>query len=82
MSYKGNYGKTTPWIGDVTNWFVNQSNGAQIWAGLQSYKSDDNVQRLSHSELLKDARNAMNSGAKGVVLFRIGVTNLLNFYKV
>lgn len=82
MAYKGNYEKDTKWIQNVTSFFVSQSNGARIWTGLQAYQSDDNVKRLSHSELLKDARAAMNGGAKGVILFRIGVTNLLDFNKV
>ncbi|WP_298502739.1 putative glycoside hydrolase [uncultured Methanobrevibacter sp.] len=82
MVYKGNYAKNTAWIKSVTSTFVKQSNGAQIWTGLQAYKSDSNVKKLSHSELLKDAKAAKAGGAKGVVLFRIGVTNLLNFKAV
>ncbi len=82
MAYKGNYKMKTPWIGEVTRNFTLQSNGAQVWTGIQSYVSDDNAVRLSHSTLVNDAKVAMNGGAKGVVLFRIGITNLLNFYKV
>ena len=82
MAYKGNYEKDASWIGDVTRTFVSQSNGAQVWTGLQAYQSDSNVVRLAHSELLNDAKVAVSAGAKGVVLFRIGVTNLLNFAKV
>lgn len=82
MAYKGNYKKGTDWINDVTAAFVKQSNGAQVWTGLQAYQSDSNVVRLSHSELLKDAKAAMAGGAKGVVLFRIGITYLLDFNKV
>lgn len=82
MEYKGNYKKTTSWIKYVTNAFVLDSYGAQVWAGLQAYKSDSNPKKLSSSELLKDARAAIQGGAKGVVLFRIGITNYLNFNKV
>ena len=82
MAYKGNYAKSTSWITYVTNSFALESNGAQVWTGLQAYQSDDHVVRLSHSALLKDAKSAVSGGAKGVVLFRIGVTNLLNFNKV
>ena len=42
----------------------------------------DNPKKLSHSTLLKDAKAAMEGGAKGVVLFRIGVSRYLNFKKV
>lgn len=82
MAYKGNYGKNTEWIKYVTSAFKLESNGAQIWTGLQAYKSDDNVVKLSASQLLKDAKAAVSGGAKGVVLFRIGVTHYLNFNKV
>lgn len=82
MAYKGNYAKNTAWLKDVTKTLVSQSNGAQVWTGLQAYKSDSNVKKLTLSQLLKDAKSAKSGGAKGVVLFRIGVTNLLNFNKV
>lgn len=82
MAYKGNYGKNTEWIKYVTSAFNLESNGAQIWTGLQAYKSDDNVVKLSTSQLLKDAKASIAGGAKGVVLFRIGVTHYLNFNKV
>ena len=82
MVYKGNYKKDRPWITSVTKAFVKQSNGAQVWTGLQAYKSDSNPKKLSHSTLLKDAKAAMEGGAKGVVLFRIGVSRYLNFKKV
>ncbi|MDO5859250.1 Ig-like domain-containing protein [Methanobrevibacter sp.] len=79
MAYKGNYGKNTNWIKGVTNTFVKQSMGAQIWTGLQAYHSDDNTNPLSYSELLKDAKAAKSGGAKGIVLFRIGISKYLNF---
>ena len=82
MVYKGNYHQTRSWITSVTKKFTEQSNGAQIWTGLQSYHSDDNVKKLSQKTLLKDARAAMNGGAKGVILFRIGISCNFNFKKV
>ena len=82
MVYKGNYHQNTKWIKSVTNTFVKQSNGAQLWTGLQSYVSDDNTQKLSQKALLKDAKAAKDGGAKGVVLFRIGISCNFNFKKV
>ena len=82
MVYKGNYNAGTSWIQSVTKTLVSQSNGAQIWTGLQAYKSDSNVAKLSHSELLKDAKAAKSAGAAGVILFRFGLSNLLNFNNV
>lgn len=82
MVYKGNYHQKTPWITSVTKAFVGQSNGAQIWTGLQSYHSDDNAKKLTQSSLLKDAKAAKNGGATGVMLFRIGISCNFNFKKV
>ena len=82
MVYKGNYHQTRSWITSVTKTFVGQSNGAQIWTGLQSYHSDANTKKLSHSSLLKDSKAAKKGGALGVVLFRIGISCNLNFKKV
>ena len=82
MVYKGNYGKNTAWINKVTKTFVKESNGAQIWTGLQAYKSDSNAVKLTQSELKKDAKAAKNGGAAGVVLFRWGFTRNFKFNKV
>lgn len=82
MVYKGNYHQTTKWITSVTKTFVKQSNGAQIWTGLQSYHSDSNAKKLTQSALRKDAKAAMAGGAYGVILFRIGISCNFNFKKV
>ena len=82
MVYKGNYHQNTKWIKTVTKKFVKQSNGAQIWTGLQSYHSDSNAKKLSQKSLLKDAKAAKAGGAKGVMLFRIGISCNFNFKKV
>jgi len=79
MVYKGNYGKTTSWITSVTKWFVENSKGAQIWIGLQGYKSDSDVTKLSTTDITKDAQAAITAGATGSVIFRWGVTNLVNY---
>lgn len=79
MIYKGNYGKPTSWIKTTTQWFVENSPKAQVWSGLQSYKSDSDTTLLSISELTADANAAMDGSAKGVILFRYGLSNLLDF---
>ena len=79
MVYKGNYNQNTQWIQSITKWFVDNSNGAQVWTGLQAYRSDDDITRLSVSELTGDAQASLNGGARGVVMFRWGVTNFINF---
>lgn len=82
MVYKGNFNQKTPWITKIVSLYNKQSKSAVIWAGLQSYHSDNNAKKLSHSELLKDARAAKAGGATGSILFRIGITKYLNFNKV
>ena len=82
MVYKGNYNAGTSWIQKVTKALVKKSSGAKVWTGLQSYKSDSNLKKLSASELMKDADAAAMGGAYGVFLFRYGITNYINFNNV
>ena len=82
MIYKGNYHASSKWIKKITKQFVKKSNGAKIWVGLQTYKSDSNIKKLSYKALFKDAKNAKKGGAAGVVLFRWGLSALLNFNKL
>lgn len=82
MVYKGNFNQKTPWITKIVSLYKKQSKSAVIWAGLQTYHSDNNVKKLSTSALLKDAKAAKAGGATGSILFRIGITHYLNFKKV
>lgn len=82
MVYKGNFNQKTPWITKIVKLYKKQSKSAVIWAGLQSYHSDNNAKKLSHAALLKDAKAAKEGGATGSILFRIGITRYLNFNKV
>ncbi|MBR1610084.1 MAG: Ig-like domain repeat protein [Methanobrevibacter sp.] len=82
MMYKGNYHASSKWIKKTTKKFVKQSKGAKIWVGLQTYKSDSNIKKLYYKALFKDAKAAKSGGAKGVVLFRWGLTKYLNFKKL
>ena len=79
MIYKGNYNSGTAWIKSTTKWFVDNSKGAKIWSGLQGYVSDENTAKLSSSEIKTDSQSAINGGASGVIIFRWGVTNFVNF---
>ena len=82
MAYKGNYKKDGSWIQKVTNNFVKNSKGAQTWTGLQTYVSDNDLSKLSSKELLTDVRLALMGGANGIVLFRHGLTNYVDFNTV
>ena len=82
MIYKGNYHAGVKWIKKTTKKFIKLSNHAQIWVGLQSYKSDSNIKKLSYKTLFKDAKIAKNSGSKGIVLFRWGLSKYIYFKKL
>lgn len=76
MSYKGNYNGNTEWLKDITKYFTSK---ATIWTGLQSYKSDDDTTLLSSSVLSNDIKTCLDNKAKGVILFRYGLSNNIDF---
>ena len=82
MVYKGNYGKDSNWITTTSKWYVDNSKGADVWIGIQTYKSDSDPTKLSTSALNTDISAALKSGAEGVVLFRYGISNDVNFNTV
>ncbi|WP_458453163.1 Ig-like domain repeat protein [Methanobrevibacter sp.] len=82
MVYKGNYHAGSKWITWVTKTFAKQSKKAKIWTGLQTYKSDESLKKLSAKELMGDADASAMGGAYGVILFRYGLFNYINFNEV
>lgn len=82
MVYKGNYNKDSSWITSITKWFVKNSDGARIWTGIQTYKSDNNPTALSASALNIDCKAILSGGADGIGLFRWGLTVFFNFLSV
>ena len=76
MQYKGNYNAGNSWLANTTNTFSKQAN---IWSGLQSYKSDDDNSLLSEDELKQDIKTCIENGAKGVVIFRYGLSKNIDF---
>ena len=82
MVYKGNYNAGTSWITSTTKWFVDNSKGALVWTGLQSYVSDEDTTLLSASNLKKDIVAALDGKATGVVLFRYGLSNNVDFNSI
>ena len=82
MVYKGNYHAGTAWIKSVTNTLVKQSKKAKVWTGLQSYRSDANLNKIPAKELKDDANAAAAGGAYGIILFRFGLFNYINFKEV
>lgn len=79
MQYKGNYNAGTDWLASTTRWYVQNSQGAEVWSGLQTYLSDENPTKLTYTELFGDAQTVVDNGADGVMLFRFGISNFLNF---
>ncbi|MGB9980068.1 pseudomurein-binding repeat-containing protein [Methanobacterium sp.] len=73
MIYKGNYNKNSSWIGTVTKYIAEQSNGKPVIAGLQTYVSDSDTTKISANELNQDVKSALSNGASGFVLFRYGL---------
>ena len=82
MIYKGNYGKSATWIKSTTESFVKMSNGAEVWTGLQGYYSDDYVKSIPVSALSNDVDHASMGGARGVIIFRYTLFNMMDFTTV
>ena len=82
MVHKGNYHAGPNWTKSVTKTFSQQSKKAKIWTGLQTYKSDASLKKLSAKKLMGDADAAALGGAYGVILFRYGLFNYINFNEV
>ena len=77
--YKGNYHKSTSWITTTTQWYKTNTKGAKGWGGIQSYRSDDDLTKLSYSELKKDSQAVLDGNGDGIVIFRWGLSQILNF---
>ena len=87
MIYKGNYGYNsstgtsssgkngTDWIASTVAYIVSQANGTPVIAGLQTYRSDNNVTAIPANELQNDVNAAVNNGSSGYALFRYGLIN-------
>ena len=82
MVYKGNYNGGHEWIKFVTKAIASKSKHAKIWCGLQTYKSDKKLTKLSANELMGDSDTAALAGAYGIILFRFGLFNYINFNNV
>ena len=79
MIFKGNNKQRTAWIQKITDWFVQNSKGASVWAGIQSYRSDNDYTLLSESALTIDVKSVLIEKPDGIILYRYGVSELLDF---
>jgi len=72
MTYTGNYRAGPTWLRSQVKYIVENSDAA-VWAGLQTYLSDDNVVRKTKEQLLPEVKAAGEGGAEGIIHFRYGL---------
>lgn len=78
MTYTGNYSTGPGWVGTQTKYIKGQTSppdGAEVWPGLQTYESDNDISIKSSDDMLAEAKSAKDGGAEGIVLFRHGLIN-------
>lgn len=80
MIYRYGYNgedKPLSWVTEVTNWFEENSDQADVWAGIQTYNVDlETGEPISRNAegLLSDCKDIKkHTNATGVVLFRYGL---------
>ena len=81
MVYRYGYAgedKPLSWVNDVCNWFAANSNGAQVWAGIQTYtldltRTNEYPIEMCADSILADCKDIVNTNAHGLVLFRHGL---------
>ena len=79
MLYTGTFYKDAAWVNEYANWFVNNSKGAEIWAGFLGYVNDDVIYPVLTAELNLEFNAAFAANAKGAIVFRYGITDNINF---
>lgn len=81
MVYRYGYAgedKPLSWVEEVCNWFSDNSGGAEVWAGIQTYTLDLTRQiespiPMDAEHIYNDCVDIMNTKADGIVLFRHGI---------
>lgn len=83
MVYTGNYRENATWVERITQWFVDNSKGAEVWTGLQGYAVNDvdeeYISKTPISQMSNEINAALNSGSKGAIVFRYGITYDIDF---
>ncbi|MDR3292087.1 MAG: hypothetical protein LBT10_08080 [Methanobrevibacter sp.] len=72
MIYRGYSFRDTYWV-ETTTRFAVERVGKPVIPAIQTYRSDDDLTRLSMKELDGDIQATFNGGSKGFALFRYGV---------
>ena len=74
MIYRYSYHYSDDGCKKVANWFADNSGGAQMWSGIQTYQGDDTkVYPMDAEGIRKDIDVFMDTRGKGIVLFRYGL---------
>ena len=83
MVYVGNFRQNATWVEETTQWFVNNSKGAEVWTGLQGYTVNDvnevHISNSPHSQMSIEIKSALNGGSNGAIIFRYGVCDNIDF---
>jgi hypothetical protein len=83
MIYIPNFNEDTEWVKKTTQWFVENSNGAKVWTGLQAYTFADEDEEvwtaIPKSQMNLDIAASLSANATGVMLFRFGACNDIDF---
>ena len=75
MLYRYTYKWSDSGCKSTTNWFCNNSGGADVWAGITTYTGNDSggVKGMDAEAMRKDIDIFLDTKAKGIVLFRYGL---------
>ena len=79
MLYTGTFYKDYVWVNQLSQWFVDNSKGAEIWIGLLGYINDDNIKTVPVSEMQLECNAAFEANANGAFIFRYGLWPKINF---
>ena len=68
MVYTANYRQNVTWVKETTEWFVDNSKGAEVWTGLQGYAVNDYdeeyISSTPVSQMANEINAALSSGSK------------------
>ena len=83
MVYVGNFRGNATWVEETTQWYVNQSRGAEVWTGLQGYTVNDinevYISKLPHSQMSMEIKSSLKGGSNGAIVFRYGVCDNIDY---
>ena len=83
MIYVANFRQNATCVKETTQWFTDNSKGAEVWTGLQGYTVNDPYERYispsPQSQISIEIKSAQEGGSKGALIFRYGITEDIDF---